>query len=374
MFRLLHTDTASRARAGLLQTDRGVVHTPIFMPVGTQGTVKAIEQRELQELGAEIILGNTYHLYLRPGESGLQHFGGLHRFMQWDKPILTDSGGFQVYSLKDLRKITEDGVRFKSHLDGSEHFFSPERVIDIQRAIGSDIMMSFDECTPYPCEKDYAAKSMRLSMRWAKRGADRWRETLPQYEAEQFLFGIVQGSVYKELRLESIEKLREIDFPGYSIGGLAVGESAETMYEVIEWCTDVLPQHKPRYLMGVGTPENILEAIERGVDMFDCVMPTRNGRNGQIFTTRGRVNILNNKYKLDDSPLDEGLDTYAAGFSKGYLRHLFKADEVLALQIASMQNIGFYLWLTKTARRHILEGTFTAWKRAFLEQYNQQTL
>jgi queuine tRNA-ribosyltransferase len=370
MFTLEATDAYSRARAGLVRTDRGEIETPIFMPVGTQGTVKAIEQRELLELGAQIILSNTYHLYLRPSEETLSAMGGLHRFMNWQKPILTDSGGFQVFSLKELMKISEDGAAFSSHIDGSKHFFSPERVMEIQRCIGSDIMMAFDECTSFPATPEEARRSMERSMRWAKRCKDAFEASLPRYGARQFLFGIGQGGVYKDLRAESIAALTDIGFDGYAIGGLAVGEEAEVMYEIVEHSTQLLPVDQPRYLMGVGTPRNILECVERGVDMFDCVMPTRNARNAQLFTTKGRINLRNAKHRADDAPIDEGLDAYAsANFSRGYLRHLFIADEILALQLASQHNIAFYLWLVRTARRHILEGTFTAWKRDFLDEH-----
>jgi queuine tRNA-ribosyltransferase len=344
------------------------------MPVGTQGTVKAVEQRELIEINAEIILGNTYHLYLRPQEEVISHFGGLHKFMNWERPILTDSGGYQVFSLKDLRKITEEGVTFASHIDGSKHLFSPERVIEIQRCIGSDIMMVFDECTEFPAEYSHAKSSMELSMRWAKRCKTAWENSDNRYGHRQFLFGIGQGSTYKDLRQRCIQELCEIDFPGYAIGGLAVGEKADIMYETVEISTDVLPQHKPRYLMGVGTPANILEAIERGVDMFDCVMPTRNARNGQIFTTSGVCRIRNARYKFDDNPLDAGLDHYVSqNFSRGYLRHLINVDEILALQLASMQNLAFYLWLVRTAREKILTNEYVSWKNSFLRQFHEGT-
>jgi queuine tRNA-ribosyltransferase len=370
-FTLLKTDTETSARAGVLKTDHGEIQTPIFMPVGTQGTVKAIEQRELHEIGAQIILGNTYHLYLRPGNDVLFKAGGLHKFMNWQKPILTDSGGYQIFSLKELRKLTEEGAAFQSHIDGSKHFFSPESVMEIEKFIGSDIMMVLDECTPYPATHDYAKTSMERSMRWAERCKTAFKNTPQKYEHRQFLFGIGQGSTFKDLRRESIERLREIDFDGYAIGGLAVGEPAEHMYETVEFSTPLLPQDKPRYLMGVGTPQNILENIERGIDMFDCVMPTRNARNGQLFTTRGKINIKNAKYKFSDEKIDENIDSYASqNFSMGYLRHLFVADEILALILASQHNIAFYLWLTRTAREKILEGTFRQWKREFLEQFD----
>ncbi len=361
-------DIQSKARAGTIITDHGMIETPIFMPVGTQGSVKAIEPRQLEEFGAQIILGNTYHLYLRPKEDVLSAMGGLHKFIRWSRPILTDSGGYQVFSLKDLRTITEDGVAFQSHIDGSRHLFTPERVIDIERCIGSDIMMVFDECTPYPSTHQYAADSMRRSMRWEQRCFRAWKNTSDRYGHRQFLFAIGQGSTYKDLRRESIEILCELDFSGYAIGGLAVGEPAESMYEIADFSTDILPKHKPRYMMGVGTPQNILENIERGIDMFDCVMPTRNARNGTLFTTRGKINIRNAKYRFDEEPIDPGLPFYASqNFSLAYLRHLFIADELLGLQLASQQNIAFYLWLVKTARLHILDGTFVQWKKEFLE-------
>lgn len=369
MYQLIAQDPNSKARVGLITTDRGTIETPIFMPVGTQGTVKAVEQRELLELGAQIILGNTYHLYLRPSEEVLSAMGGLHKFMNWHKPILTDSGGFQVFSLKDLMKLTEEGAAFSSHIDGSKHFFSPERVMEIQRCIGSDIMMLLDECTSFPATHDEAKRSMQRSMRWAKRCKTALEASSPRYGARQFAFGIGQGSVYKDLRRESLEILTDIGFDGYAIGGLAVGEKAEVMYDIVDFSTDYMPQQQARYLMGVGTPQNILECIERGVDMFDCVMPTRNARNAQLFTTKGRINLRNAKHRFDETPIDEGLDNYASkNFSRAYLRHLFIADEILALQLASQHNIAFYLWLVKTAREHILNGTFTRWKRDFLAE------
>jgi queuine tRNA-ribosyltransferase len=369
MFTLETTDIHSKARAGRVKTDHGEIETPIFMPVGTQGTVKAIEQRELLELGAQIILGNTYHLYLRPSEEVLSKMGGLHKFMNWQKPILTDSGGFQVFSLKELMRLTEDGAAFSSHIDGSKHFFSPERVMEIQRCIGSDIMMLLDECTSFPATHDEAKRSMERSMRWAKRCKIVVETTEPRYGARQFAFGIGQGSVYKDLRADSIAALTDIGFDGYAIGGLAVGEKAEVMYEIVNHSTDLLPQKQARYLMGVGTPQNILECIERGVDMFDCVMPTRNARNAQLFTTKGRINLRNAKHRFDETPIDAGLENYAsANFTRAYLRHLFIADEILALQLASQHNIAFYLWLARTARQHILQGTFSSWKREFLAE------
>lgn len=369
-FQKVATAQDSKARAGILTTDHGIIETPIFMPVGTQGAVKAIEHRELNENGVQIILGNTYHLYLRPGNEVLQSFGGLHKFNSWDKPILTDSGGYQVFSLKDLRKITEKGVEFRSHLDGSKHIFTPENVIETQRIIGSDIMMPLDECTPYPATFEYAKKSADMTVRWAKRNKEAFDTTLPRYGHKQFLFGIGQGSIFPELRRECMASLVEMDFDGYSIGGLAVGEEAELMYEMTDLSTDIIPEFKPRYLMGVGTPENILNAIERGVDMFDCVMPTRNARNATLFTTRGKINLRNAKYKFSTELIDEVVQTYASNFSLGYLRHLFIAQEILALQLATIHNIGFYLWLVKTARQKILEGTFRQWSRALISDMN----
>lgn len=370
-FDLVHTD--STARAGLLQTDHGVIETPIFMPVGTQGTVKAVEQRELTELGAQIILGNTYHLYLRPGMDVMHSMGGLHKFMNWQGPILTDSGGYQVFSLTELRKISKDGVTFKSHLDGSAHFFTPEKVVQIQRNIGSDFMMVLDECPPYPCDETYARESNALTVKWAKLCQQAFASSEPLYGHQQALFAIVQGSVFKHIRAESAQALVDLNFEGYAVGGLAVGEPAETMYELTEYTTQFLPKQKPRYLMGVGTPENLLESIDRGIDMFDCVMPTRNGRNGTIFTRNGRVNIKNAKWKTDDRPLDGDFDSYTnKNYSKGYLRHLFQVDEILGLQLASIHNLAFYLWLVKEARRNILNNTFSSWKKEMLERMSAQ--
>ncbi len=363
-FNLLAKDKSSKARAGLLETAHGKIETPIFMPVGTQGTVKALTPKMLEEdVEAQIILGNTYHLYLRPGTEILEKAGGLHKFMNWNKPILTDSGGFQVFSLSELRKLKQDGVEFTSHLDGSKHFFSPEKVISIERSIGSDIMMPLDECTPYPCEYDYAKKSKELTSAWAILNKEAFEKSEPLYGHEQALFGIIQGSVYKDLREASAKDLIKLDFDGYSIGGLAVGEPAETMYELVDFTTDIIPENKPRYLMGVGRPENILEAIERGVDMFDCVMPTRNARNAYLFTWEGIVTIRNATYKDDFSPVDGKCDCYTCrNFSRAYLRHLFKANEILALELATIHNLHFYLELVKTARKKILENNFTEWK------------
>jgi len=375
MFTLLATDAHSKARAGIVHTDHGDIETPIFMPVGTQGTVKALEQRELVELGAQIILGNTYHLYLRPGEEVLSHLGGLHRFMSWQRPILTDSGGFQVFSLKELTKLSEEGALFASHIDGSRHLFTPERVVEIQRCIGSDVIMQLDECTPYPATHEYAQSSMERSLRWAVRCKTAWQtfDALSPYGHRQFLFGIGQGSVFHDLRRASLEALVALDLPGYAIGGLAVGEHAEVMYDMVDISTDMLPSQKPRYLMGVGTPENILECIERGVDMFDCVMPTRNARNATLFTTRGKINLRNAQFKFADKPIDEHIPSYASqNFSLAYLRHLFNVEEILALQLATQHNIAFYLWLVKTARQHILAGDFVAWKRDVLVAFRQR--
>ncbi len=361
-FTLEHTD--ADARAARLTTDHGTIETPMFMPVGTVGTVKAVEPRELAtDIQAQIILGNTYHLYLRPGTDVLKTAGGLHRFMQWDGPILTDSGGYQVFSLSDRRTIDEEGVTFRSHIDGSKHLFTPESVVDIQRAIGSDIMMVLDECPAGDVSETYARTSNELTMRWAQRALDHWHQTEPLYGHTQALFAIVQGVVYPAIRRASAERLVDMDFPGYAIGGLSVGEPAAQMYAMTEVVTDILPADKPRYLMGVGKPANLLESIARGVDLFDCVIPTRNGRNGTIYTTQGRLNIKNAQWEHDTSPLDPGLDTYVAQtFSKAYVRHLHKAGEILGLQIASQQNLAFYVWLMREARRAIADGRFAAWR------------
>ena len=369
-FKVIAKDKNSKARAASFETDHGIVETPRFMPVGTQGTVKAVPQRILKdEIKAPIILGNTYHLYLRPGMEVMQEAGGLHKFMNWDNAILTDSGGFQIYSLSELRKIEKNGVEFKSHLDGSKHFFSPEIVIDIERSIGSDIMMVLDECTPYPCEYDYAVKSTQLTSDWAILNKEAFDNSKPKYDHKQYLFGIVQGSVYKELREKSAIDLVKLDFDGYAIGGLAVGEPAEKMYEIVDFTSDFLPEDKPRYLMGVGRPENILEAIERGVDMFDCVMPTRNARNAYLFTSNGIVNMKNQRYKNDFSTLDENCDCYTCkNFTKAYLRHLFIARELLALELASIHNLSFYINLTNTAREKIIEGSFIEWKEKIISK------
>jgi queuine tRNA-ribosyltransferase len=363
-FELQQTDSKSNARAGKITTDHGEIQTPIFMPVGTAGTVKAVHQRELKEdIKAEIILGNTYHLYLRPGLDIIKGAGGLHKFNGWDRPLLTDSGGYQVYSLGNNRKIQEKGVKFQSHIDGSYHDFTPENVMDIQRAIGADIIMAFDECTPYPCERDYAEQSMHMTHRWLKRCMARVDETDPIYGHEQTLFPIVQGSVYPDLRKQSAEFIAGQNQAGNAIGGLSVGEPHEMMYETTELVCSILPKDKPRYLMGVGTPANILECIALGVDMFDCVMPTRNARNGMLFTSEGIINIRNEKWKDDFSSIDANLDGYVhKTYSKAYLRHLIISGEMLGAQIASIHNLSFYLWLVKTARKYILEGTFSVWK------------
>jgi queuine tRNA-ribosyltransferase len=363
-FELKVTDKHSKARAGVLETDHGLIETPIFMPVGTVGTVKGVGSQALKEqVQAQIILGNTYHLYLRPGTDILFQAGGLHQFSHWDRPILTDSGGFQVFSLSGIRKIKEEGVEFRSHIDGSKHLFTPENVMDIQRKIGADIIMAFDECTPYPCDYAYAKQSMHLTHRWLQRCKTRWQETPDLYGYRQHLFGIVQGSTYKDLRQQSAEYIASMDLPGNAIGGLSVGEPAEEMYAMSEWVCSILPEHKPRYLMGVGTPVNILENIALGIDMFDCVMPTRNGRNGMLFTTEGIINIKNKKWENDFSLLDPGLDAFnGVPYTKAYVRHLFVSGELLGLQVASIQNLAFYLHLVKEARAHILAGDFSTWK------------
>jgi queuine tRNA-ribosyltransferase len=371
-FRVLSQDANSEARVCEVKTDHGTFQTPIFMPVGTQGTVKAIEQRELEEIGAQIILGNTYHLYLRPGEEVLQKAGGLHRFMNWNKPILTDSGGFQVFSLSGLRKITEQGVEFKSHLDGSAHLFTPEKVLAIQRAIGSDIMMVLDECLANPSDKSDVQKSIKLTSDWAKRSKREFEKTKPVYSHKQFLFGIIQGSVYKELRKQSAEDLVQMDFNGYAIGGLAVGEENEVMYDIVDYTTAYMPKEKPRYLMGVGTPEDLLNCIERGIDMFDCVMPTRNARNGTLFTSKGKIRLKNLENKFNYNSPDEDTDSYTAkNFSLAYLRHLFMSDEILAAQLATIQNLRFYLKLAEDARKAIIENRFVNFKNEFIEKFSQ---
>jgi queuine tRNA-ribosyltransferase len=373
-FSLTHTDTLSKARAGEIITSHGVIETPIFMPVGTAATVKGVHQHELKnDIGAQIILGNTYHLYLRPGLEVIKNAGGLHKFNSWDKPLLTDSGGYQIFSLSNQRKLTEEGATFKSHIDGSKHFFSPESVMDIQRTIGADIIMAFDECTPYPCDYSYAKNSLGLTHRWLDRCVQRFDETEAKYGYEQALFPIVQGSVYKDLRLESAEYIASKNRFGNAIGGLSVGEPAEDMYEMTDLVTSILPKEKPRYLMGVGTPVNILECIALGIDMFDCVMPTRNARHGLLFTQNGIINIRNEKWKNDFSVLDENGTTFAdKNYSKAYLRHLVVCNELLAAQIASIHNLGMYLWLVKEARKRIMDGTFMEWKNKMVIQLAQR--
>lgn len=368
------TATEGRARTGILDTPHGQVETPVFMPVGTQGTVKAVEHRELEELGAQIILGNTYHLYLRPGPEVVAKGGGLHGFTGWKGPILTDSGGYQVFSLTDLRTIEEEGVRFRSHLDGSEHRFTPESVVDIQRTLGSDIMMVLDECPPYPSSYDYAKESNELTLRWARRCKEYAEQRGPMHGNRQALFGIVQGGTYPELRERSARELMAMGFDGYALGGLAVGEPAETMYDVVALCEAILPSEKPRYLMGVGTPENLLEAIDRGMDMFDCVMPTRNARNGMLFTRDGSLNIRNATFKADFTPIDPECRCYTCGrHTRAYLRHLFQAKEILALQLATLHNLSFYLGLMRDARAAIQSHTFSGWKRVQLDRMNKQS-
>ncbi|MEY3236515.1 MAG: hypothetical protein RI883_616 [Bacteroidota bacterium] len=363
-FDLQFTDTKTKARAGLLHTEHGVIETPIFMPVGTAGTVKGVHQQELKsEVNAQIILGNTYHLYLRPGLEVLEQAGGLHKFIGWDMPILTDSGGYQVYSMSGSRKIIEEGVRFQSHIDGSYHFFTPERAIDIQRTIGADIIMAFDECTPYPCEYDYAKQSMHMTHRWLKRCFSQMEITEPKYGFNQALFPIVQGSVYKDLRTESAETIASHNAVGNAIGGLSVGEPDEELYSMTDLVCSILPKEKPRYLMGVGTPVNLLECISMGVDMFDCVMPSRNGRHGMLFTSEGIINIKNEKWQFDFSAIDSnGTASVDQVYSKAYLRHLIKSKENLGIQIATIHNLAFYLALVKEARKQIIEGTFSQWK------------
>ena len=367
LFSLLNTDSNCLARAGILHTSHGEIETPVFMPVGTQGTVKAISQKQLKDLNAKIILGNTYHLYLRPGNELFSHFGGLHKFINWNGAMLTDSGGYQVFSLKELRKITEEGVSFSSHLDGSKHVFTPENVIDTQRILGSDFVMVLDECTPFPSEYQIAKTSMELSLRWAARAKAQFENSIPLYGNKQFLFGIGQGSMYADLRKIYIKEMIEIGFDGYAIGGLSVGEPAEIMYEMVSVCTDLLPIEQPRYLMGVGTPENILEGIERGIDMFDCVLPTRNARNGQLFTSRGKINIKNNQYKDSKDLIDENVNCFASqNYTLGYLRHLFMSNEILGAMIATENNIAFYLQMMLQARNAILNNNYTEWKNEFL--------
>jgi len=373
-FTISALDPKSQARAGEISTDHGKIQTPIFMPVGTSGSVKAVHQRELKDdINAQIILGNTYHLFLRPGLDVIKAAGGLHQFNGWDRPILTDSGGYQVYSLSANRKMKEEGAEFRSHIDGSKHMFSPERVMDIQRVIGADIIMAFDECTPYPCEYGYAHKSMELTHRWLLRCIKQFDETKPLYNYSQTLFPIVQGSVYKDLRVQSAEFIASQNREGNAIGGLSVGEPAELMYEMVALVNQILPADKPRYLMGVGTPQNILENIALGIDMFDCVMPTRNARNGMLFTSEGTINIRNEKWKSDFSPIDANRHTYVdEQYTKAYLRHLMIANEYLAPMIASVHNLGFYLWLVKEARKHIIVGDFASWKNEMIPKLSRR--
>ena len=372
-FELQYTDTASEARAGMITTDHGQIATPIFMPVGTCGSVKGVHFEELrQQVKAQIILGNTYHLYLRPGLEILQQAGGLHRFGGWDRPILTDSGGFQVFSLTGIRKLREEGCEFRSHVDGSKHFFTPENVMDTQRVIGADIIMAFDECPPGQSDFQYAKKSLMLTQRWLDRCFKRFNETSPLYGHQQSLFPIVQGCTFKELRRDAAKYVADKGADGNAIGGLAVGEPTEVMYEMIETVNEILPKDKPRYLMGVGTPQNILEAIERGVDMFDCVMPTRNGRNAMLFTYEGTMNMRNKKWENEFTPIDEEGCYTDRVYTKAYLHHLFKAQELLAMQIASIHNLAFYLRLVGDARAHIIQGDFTTWKRSVIDQLNRR--
>ncbi|RSC92668.1 tRNA guanosine(34) transglycosylase Tgt [Tenacibaculum singaporense] len=373
-FDLKITDPKSKARAGVITTDHGTIETPIFMPVGTVATVKGVHQSELKdEINPDIILGNTYHLYLRPKLETLEAAGGLHKFMNWNRNILTDSGGYQVYSLSGRRKINEEGVKFKSHIDGSMHFFTPENVMETQRTIGADIIMAFDECTPYPCDYNYAKRSMHMTHRWLDRCIKHFENTPPKYGYSQSLFPIVQGSTYKDLRKQSAEYIANSGAEGNAIGGLSVGEPAEEMYAMTEVVTEILPEDKPRYLMGVGTPINILENIALGVDMFDCVMPTRNARNGMLFTAHGSINIKNKKWENDFSPIDEmGITWVDTMYSKAYLRHLFASREMLGKQIASIHNLGFYLWLVREARKHIIAGDFATWKDKMVKQMDKR--
>ena len=369
-FKLQNVDASSKARSGLISTDHGDIPTPIFMPVGTAGTVKSVSQKDLEnEVDAKIILGNTYHLYLRPGIEMLENVGGLHKFISWDRPILTDSGGYQVYSLSENRKISEKGVKFRSHIDGSIHLFTPENAMDIQRSIGADIIMAFDECTPYPCDFNYAKRSMNMTHRWLKRCVDHFQNTSSKYNYNQALFPIVQGSTYSDLRKESAEAIASFDMPGNAIGGLSVGEPHDLLYKHTEEVCEILPEDKPRYLMGVGTPANILECISLGVDMFDCVMPTRNARNGMLFTSEGVINIKNKKWENDFSPIDPmGITSLDTRYSKAYLRHLIVSREMLGAQIASIHNLSFYIWLVKKAREKINEGVFCQWKEKMVSK------
>lgn len=370
-FRLVKKDTKTRARAGILKTEHGNVHTPVFMPVGTQGSVKAISPQDLTEIGVEIILGNAYHLYLRPGAQVIYSAGGLQTFNSWHKPILTDSGGFQIFSLNDLNKITPDGLEFRSHLDGSKHFFSPESVVELQRDLGSDIMMVLDECVSYPAEYVYVQKSVSLTINWAKKSLRAFGEIPARYGYSQSLFAIIQGSVYADCRRDCATALRDLDFPGYAIGGLSVGEPKQAMYDMTEIVTELLPENKPRYLMGVGKPEDLLEGIERGIDLFDCILPTRNGRNGQAFTAEGPINIKNNQNKQAFEPLDKECPCMTCRhFSRAYLRHLYMAKELLILKLLSYHNLFFYIALMRRARKAILQDSFTEFKKEFLARYS----
>jgi queuine tRNA-ribosyltransferase len=374
IFEIHHKDAATRARSGKLITAHGEIETPVFMPVGTAGTVKAVHQRELtDDLDAQIILGNTYHLYLRPGIEIIRQAGGLHRFMNWQRPLLTDSGGYQVFSLSAIRKLSSEGAMFSSHIDGSKHLFTPEKIVDVQRYIGADIMMALDECAPFPSDHEYARKSVELTHQWLRRGFERFKATEPVYGHEQSFFPIVQGSVYSDLRTESAGCVSSYPADGYAIGGLSVGEPQEVMYEMVDLVAGILPESRPRYLMGVGTPVNLLEAIALGMDMFDCVMPTRNGRNGMLFTPRGIMNMRNNKWKDDFTPLDGNSDCFVdQHYTKAYLRHLIVSREILGAQIASLHNLSFYLWLMKEARNNIREGTFSEWKIRMTRQLSER--
>jgi queuine tRNA-ribosyltransferase len=370
-FTVTATDKRSAARCGMLSTAHGDIPTPIFMPVGTRASVKSVEPFELKELDVRIILANTYHLFLKPGNDILFKAGGIHRFMSWDRPLLTDSGGYQVYSLSELRKISEEGVTFKSHLDGSRLKFTPENVVDTQRVIGSDIMMPLDECPPWPAEREYVRKSGELTIRWAERARERFLSTTPHYGYDQFQFGITQGGTYADLREHSSRALVDLDFDGYAVGGMAVGEPAEEMYRMLDLSNALLPESKPRYLMGVGTPSNILNAIERGIDMFDCVIPTREGRNGRVYTRSGTMNLRSARFADDFGPIDEGFDNHVCrNYSRAYIRHLLNVGEILGMKLCTLHNISFYLWLTSTARQRIQEGNFPEWKESFLKEFN----
>ena len=372
-FKLIQTDAQSKARAGVIRTDHGIIKTPVFMPVGTRGSVKAVEQRELLEINAQIILGNTYHLFQRPGVEVLQKFGGLHSFISWPRPILTDSGGFQILSLSELRKLSPEGVEFRSHIDGAYYFFTPEKIIEVQRQIGADVVMALDECVPYPSEKEYVSKSIDLTYSWAMRCKEDFAGSKPLYNYNQYLFAIVQGGAYNDLREKSARDLVAADFDGYAIGGLAVGEPIEDLYHVTDFVTGILPENKPRYLMGVGTPENLLEAVARGIDMFDCVMPTRNGRNAQAFTAEGTINIKKAVYRFDESPLCEECDCNACkNFSRAYIRHLFNVDEILGLQLVSLHNLRFFINLMEKARLAIIGSRFVEFKSEILSKMEKR--